>query len=327
MTDDVHKTYAHKAVLTAFSPFFKNVFDSCNVKEHLFLYLDVRTENLLRILDYIYKGEVSVPSSQIEQFIKAASKLKISELIKVKTEDQENVYLRTHAVRSSSSTIIPEEDWRDCQISSDTVEENSTNFSDGYSFQYFRGSSHKNKGNEMMNRGIAYNINAKDGRISKAQKNKIRTEEETPVIKELHEEHDMEHGDAFQHINENPEQHERDSQGVNPDVRIEDFMDLIENKSEGEDKSKIQEHNTRDTLKHQVMSDSDPKAKRPKINASCVHAEFKPARMKHATTKEWIDGSVCSHCGDWVPGKATPNLKSHLKTHDRPVYDKVDGEI
>ena len=57
MTDDVHKTYAHKAVLSAFSPFFKNIFDSCNIKEHLFLYLDVRTENLLGILDYIYKGE------------------------------------------------------------------------------------------------------------------------------------------------------------------------------------------------------------------------------------------------------------------------------
>ena len=139
MTDDVHKTYAHKAVLSAFSPFFKNVFDSCNVKYHIYLYLDVRTENLLRILDYIYKGEVSVPSSQIEEFIKAASKLKISELIKVKAEDQENVYGRTHAVRNSSSTIITEEDRRDCQISSNKVEENSTNFSDGDSFQYFRG--------------------------------------------------------------------------------------------------------------------------------------------------------------------------------------------
>ena len=89
-------------------------------------------------------------------------------------------------------------------------------------------------------RNIAYNINAKYGRIPKTQKNKIRTEEETPAIKELHEEHDMEHSDAFQHIKENPQHHERDSHGVNPDVRIEDFMELIENKTEGEDKSKIQ---------------------------------------------------------------------------------------
>ena len=82
MTDD-HKAHAHKAVLSAFSPFFKNIFESCNVGEHVILYLDVKTENLLGILDYIYRGEVSVPVNQIEQFIKAASKLKISELIKV----------------------------------------------------------------------------------------------------------------------------------------------------------------------------------------------------------------------------------------------------
>ena len=68
-------------------------------------------------------------------------------------------------------------------------------------------------------------------------------------------------------------------------------MEVIENKAE--DKYKTQEQNTRDTLKHQVMTDSDSKTKRPKINASCVHAEFKPARMRHATT------SVCNHCVWW----------------------------
>ena len=79
------------------------------------------------------------------------------------------------------------------------------------------------------------------------------------------------------------------------------------------------------------MSDSDPKPKAkgkgPKINASSVHAEFKPARMKHTTTKEWIDSSVCNHCGAMVPGRAATNLKSHLKSRHRPVFDKVDGEI
>ena len=109
MTDD-HKTHAHKAVLSAFSPFFKSIFESCNVKEHLFLYLDVRNENLLGILDYIYRGEVSVPVNQIEQFIKAASKLKISELIKVNVEDQENLDGKTHAQKTSLSTSSPEKE-------------------------------------------------------------------------------------------------------------------------------------------------------------------------------------------------------------------------
>ena len=104
MTDDDHKAFAHKAVLSAFSPFFRSIFESCNVKEHLFLYLDVQKENLSGILDYIYKGETGVPVSQIEQFIKDASKLKISELIQVKVEDQENVHGKTLVTRNPSST-------------------------------------------------------------------------------------------------------------------------------------------------------------------------------------------------------------------------------
>ena len=104
MTEGDHKAFAHKAVLSAFSPFFKSIFESCNVKEHLFLYLDVQKENLMAILDYIYKGETGVPVSRIEQFIKDASKLKISELIQVKVEDQENVHARTLVTRNPSST-------------------------------------------------------------------------------------------------------------------------------------------------------------------------------------------------------------------------------
>ena len=66
-----------------------------------------------------------------------------------------------------------------------------------------------------------------------------------------------------------------------------------------------------------------PKAKKPKINASAVHAEFNPARIKHPRSKEWIDGSVCNHCGDEVPGRSATNLKSHLKAHHGQVHDKV----
>ena len=73
--------------------------------------------------------------------------------------------------------------------------------------------------------------------------------------------------------------------------------------------------------------DTEPKPKRPKINASCVHAEYQPAKMRHATTKEMIDGSVCNYCGDIVPGRAATDLKSHLKTCHRPVFDNVDSKF
>ena len=72
---------------------------------------------------------------------------------------------------------------------------------------------------------------------------------------------------------------------------------------------------------------SDPRAKKPKVNSSTVHAEFKPGKVQHQRTKQWIDGSVCNHCGEGVPGKQATNLKSHLKTHHREVHDRVDGKF
>ena len=61
-----------------------------------------------------------------------------------------------------------------------------------------------------------------------------------------------------------------------------------------------------------MSEDPTPKAKRTKINASTVHAEFKAAKIQHPRTKAWIEGSVCNHCGDEIPGKTATNLKSHL---------------
>ena len=92
ITDEGDKIEAHKAVLSAFSPLFRNIFQSCPVNQQPFLYLsDVKPDYLNRILDYIYMGEVNVPICEIEQFIKVSSKLKISELSKVKIENPERI--------------------------------------------------------------------------------------------------------------------------------------------------------------------------------------------------------------------------------------------
>ena len=76
-----------------------------------------------------------------------------------------------------------------------------------------------------------------------------------------------------------------------------------------------------------MSEDPTPKAKRTKINASTVHAEFKAAKIQHPRTKAWIEGSVCNHCGDEIPGKTATNLKSHLRAHHGQVHDKVIRKI
>ena len=158
MTDE-HKTHAHKAVLSAFSPFFKSIFESCNVKEHLLLYLDVRKENILGILEYIYKGEVSVPVNQIEQFLKAASKLKISELIKAKVDGQEHFDGTTQAPRNSPSTSITGKD----QFEEHSIQNSNSQNIDGES-------PNKNDDYVKMITDRPFNITTNKVRISKTQK-------------------------------------------------------------------------------------------------------------------------------------------------------------
>ena len=230
MTYD-HKTQAHKAVLSAFSPFFKNIFESCNVREHLFLYLDVRTENLLGILDYIYKGEVSVPVNRIEQFIKSASKLKISELIKVNIEDQETLVGKPHAPKKSLFTSITGRDGFEYQFSGDNVEEHPIKCSN--SQQYYNSESpKKNHDNVKMITDRPYNIDVK------------KIEDFYEVIGN-NKEHEKEYSDTIQQTKENIQQHERDSIDD-----CEDRIEVIENKAE-ENSSQIQEHNLKGILKHQ----------------------------------------------------------------------------
>ena len=81
VTDDEERVEAHKAVLSAFSPFFKNIFENCNVNQQPFVYLSGISSNQIHgLLDYIYQGTVHILADEVESFLKVATKLKISEL-------------------------------------------------------------------------------------------------------------------------------------------------------------------------------------------------------------------------------------------------------
>ena len=84
VTDDEERVEAHKAVLSAFSPFFKNIFESCNLNQQPFVYLgDIKSSQIHGVLDYIYKGTVHISPDEVESFLKVARKLKISELCNI----------------------------------------------------------------------------------------------------------------------------------------------------------------------------------------------------------------------------------------------------
>jgi len=80
VTDGGRTIKAHKVVLSAFSPFFKNLLVN-NVHQHPLLYLrGVQHEDLRAILDFIYLGQTKVEMNKVDQFIDLATDLQIKGL-------------------------------------------------------------------------------------------------------------------------------------------------------------------------------------------------------------------------------------------------------
>ena len=70
----------HKVVLSACSPFFRQILQKTK-QNHPFVYMKgIRFEDLQTIIDFIYNGEANVATKDVDRFLKAAKELKIKGL-------------------------------------------------------------------------------------------------------------------------------------------------------------------------------------------------------------------------------------------------------
>ena len=71
---------AHKVILSACSPLFRNILRR-NPHQHPLLYLkDVRYKELLSVINFMYIGEVSVAQDELNLFLNAAEELRVKGL-------------------------------------------------------------------------------------------------------------------------------------------------------------------------------------------------------------------------------------------------------
>ena len=80
VTDDEVQIEAHKVILAASSPFLANILKKSPHKHPLIFLSGISSINLNLILDYVYFGEVQLLQEQLDDFLHASSKLKISGL-------------------------------------------------------------------------------------------------------------------------------------------------------------------------------------------------------------------------------------------------------
>ena len=79
--DQHHQLQAHKVILSASSPYFRSMLIN-NPSQHPVLVMPphVRPSDLGAVIDFIYQGEVKIPTSELDEFLGLANMLKIKGL-------------------------------------------------------------------------------------------------------------------------------------------------------------------------------------------------------------------------------------------------------
>jgi len=90
---DDDQIQAHKVILSACSPFFRQILKR-NRHEHPLLYLKgVKYNDLMSVLNFMYYGEVNVAQDELNSFLSIAEDLKVKGLTQKKShEEQRNIH-------------------------------------------------------------------------------------------------------------------------------------------------------------------------------------------------------------------------------------------
>ena len=96
VSDDQEQISAHKVVLSSCSEYFKQILKQ-NKHSHPLLCLEgIDSDQLNKVLDYIYNGEVNINRDDIDRFLNIAQRLKLEGLMEVennlKVFDSEDDY-------------------------------------------------------------------------------------------------------------------------------------------------------------------------------------------------------------------------------------------
>ncbi|KAF5306270.1 hypothetical protein FQA39_LY08968 [Lamprigera yunnana] len=92
---------AHKVVLSACSPFFQRIFSENPCKHPVIVLKDFSGWEVQAIVDFMYKGEISVGQEQLQNLIKAAESLQVRGLA---NQEQFGIDKDAHAVANQTLT-------------------------------------------------------------------------------------------------------------------------------------------------------------------------------------------------------------------------------
>jgi len=106
---DDSQVQAHKVILSACSPFFRNVLRR-NPHQHPLLYLKgVKYKDILSVLNFMYMGEVNVAQDELNSFLSVAEDLKVKGLTQNNSNSDNSVDKGFSKPEPSKHTVRPRE--------------------------------------------------------------------------------------------------------------------------------------------------------------------------------------------------------------------------
>ena len=103
---DDEQIQAHKVILSACSPFFRNVLRR-NPHPHPLLYLkSVKYTDIQAVLNFMYHGEVNVAQEELNSFLAVAEDLRVKGLTQSNNQPEPQ-QSRGHGIKSTSTVIPP----------------------------------------------------------------------------------------------------------------------------------------------------------------------------------------------------------------------------
>ena len=105
VSGDEQHISAHKVVLSASSNFFKNLLKKANHSNPMIVLSEINSRDLLKVIDYIYHGEVQLLQQNLDDFLTTARKLQIDGLI----QSEEDCSVKEEETLEFADEVNPEE--------------------------------------------------------------------------------------------------------------------------------------------------------------------------------------------------------------------------
>ena len=102
-SEDGHQVEAHKVILAASSPFFKDMLVKKKHNHPLIYMRGVKTETLIAMVDFLYTGEADVSQESLDSFLAVASDLKLKGLMSTDENEKE----KTNTANQPASQTHP----------------------------------------------------------------------------------------------------------------------------------------------------------------------------------------------------------------------------